>query len=348
LDSENILVDLNRAGVGLIEIVSEPEIESASDAANLVSKINDLLQDTKVCSGLLEQGALRVDVNVNWIDSQSKQKMTPRVELKNVNGIKIIEDAILAELERQKRTPLSELEEETRLYLPASQKTVLLRKKDGAARYRYLPEYDVHTLPVTASLIDLVRSAMPKTRQQLITEWSAQHPQHKPDFLLRLWSHPSLPSIFAELLKEKSLNPEFILNWMVGDMLGVLNRYPGAKFNITARCCSKLLHLLQSNQIDKIQAKGILFDAIKMDFDLTIPEIPTTPQNALDLDLDKEIDFLFDAHSDRVKFLQTQTSLRRGAFDFFIGRILKKHRGKVSVDTITAHLQRKLSNKPAP
>ena len=337
------MVDLNRAGVGLIEIVSEPVIESAKEAATLVGKIHDLLQDTQVCSGLLEQGAMRVDVNVNWIDSDSKKKLTPRVELKNVNGIKIIEDAIEAELERQKRTPSEELQEETRLFLPSCQETIFLRRKDFSALYRYLPEYDICPVPITDDLIDQVRSSMPKTRQQLVKEWSTEHSQLKPEILVRLWSHSSLPSIFARLLQLNSLHPEFVLNWLVGDLLSVLNKYPGVVVKISAENCSKLLIMLQNNQIDKAQAKRLLFEAVQNETDLQLPEAPSMFG---DVDLDREIEILFQEHEDRVKFLQEQQSLKKGALDFFIGRILKKHRGKVSVNTITEHLHRKLNNKP--
>ncbi len=343
MDADKILVDLNRAGAGLIEIVSEPEIETAKEAASVVSKIHDLLQDTQVCSGLLEQGAMRVDVNVNWVDSETNTKLTPRVELKNVNGIKIIEGAITAELERQTRTPVNELSEETRLFLPNTQQTVLLRRKDGARLYRYLPEYDLQPIPVTPELILQVLQIMPKTRQQLIVEWSNTHPQLNPETLLRLWSHPNLPNTFAALIKDHELSPDSILNWMVGDFLGVLNKYPGVEIRISSSKCAHLLQLLRKGRIDKAQAKSMVFTAVQTETDLVFPK---TQVEAETVNLNLEIECLFKEFSDRVKYLQNQPSLGKGALDFFIGKILKKYRGKVTVGDITKQLLHKLYNKP--
>lgn len=341
MDPESsILIDMNRAGVGLIEIVSAPEIESATEAASLISHIHELLQDTQVCTGLLEQGAMRVDVNVNWIDSTTRRPVTPRVELKNVNGIKAIQDAVTAELRRQRQTPLHELAQETRLFMPATQETVLLRRKGPAQSYRYLPEYDIPVLPLTPDYIEHVRQSMPKTRQQIVSEWCAESPQLKADTVNRLWTHPALPSIFARVLEDGSIRPEFALNWLVGDMLGVLNRYPGAQCAISSDSCLQLLKMLQMQQIDRPLAKKVLFSAVQNEADLHIPDLPA-PSSAAG-NLEDTINTLFREHPERVKFLQSQPTLQKGTLDFFIGRILRKHRGSVTVDEIAENLRQRL------
>lgn len=332
------MVDLNRAGVGLIEIVSAPEIESPAEASLFVSNIHELLQDLQICSGLMEQGVMRVDVNVNWVDSETNTAITPRVELKNVNGLNILEEAVSCELERQRTEPLESQTQQTRLFIPGTRVTKLLRLKDNSIKYRYLPEYDVSEHPITPEIIKAITQSMPKTRHQRIQELTNRHPALKTESLLRLWSHSQLPDLFEASLNSCSAPPEFILNWMIGDFMGVLNKTECHEISITADSISTCLDLLHSNRLDRPSVKRALFQALQSHSDLVLPKATQTDSG----DLLKDIDELLSQNSDRVAFLRSQEGQKKGSLDFFIGRLLKLHRNTISIPELTQLLRAKI------
>lgn len=332
------MVDLNRAGVGLIEIVSQPEIDSPAEASEFVSHVHELLQDLKICSGHMEQGVMRIDVNVNWIDSDTRSAMTPRVELKNVNGLNIIEEAIACELERQRNEPLDIQQQQTRLFIPGTRETKLLRSKDNSIKYRYLPEYDVPEQAITPELLESIRQTMPKTRHQRIQALCESHPSLKAESLLRLWSHPQLPDLFTATIETSTAPAEFILNWMIGDFLGVVNKTECHEMNISSTALSKCLNLLHSKAIDRQSVKRALFQALRTQSDFLIPN----PSQTEPSDLLSDIDSLLSQHSDRIAFLRTEEGRLKGSLDFFIGRLLKRHRNSISVSELTTILRSKI------
>ena len=345
-------MDLNRAGVGLIEIVSEPDLQSPQEASLFVQRIHELLQDTLVCSGNLEQGAMRIDVNVNWIDSDSLEPITPRVELKNVNGIGIIESAIICELNRQH----NEMENDksilhlpqTRLYSPDLGKTILLRLKDPLESYRYLPEYDLPLYDLPESFVQKIKKSMPLTRKERIENILKKYPQLNFQHLKRLWTRPHcLPNFFEECLKlpieNENYDPRFLLNWCIGELLAILNRENFEFFYFTPNSFFALIEAVKSGKLDKEFAKTSLLEAIRNSRDLTFTF--ATDKNShdnLDETLSEEIKNLFNSHLERVKFLKSVEGKARGSVDFFIGPLMKRFRGKISVQELVNKLKDEL------
>ena len=238
---------MNRAGVGLIELVSEPELANPSEAALFVQRCHEMFQDLKICSGNLEQGAMRIDVNVNLVDQETGAPLTPRVELKNISGISIIESAVSAEIRRQIQLLHDELprQEETRLYSPERDETILLRIKNSSASYRFLPEYDLP--PYDLESLDTPNDDH-RTRHERIKSLQAQYPElaNRNEILLRLWARPLiLPDLFEGSLKYCS-DPRFLLNWCVGEVLAILNHpeiISETEFKIT---CEKMAELVDA------------------------------------------------------------------------------------------------------
>lgn len=333
---------MNRAGVGLIELVSEPELKSAREASRFVQRCLEIFQDLKICSGNMEQGAMRIDVNVNLVDGNSVA-VTPRVELKNINGISVIESAITAELFRQEKLLKSSdsghvPREETRMYCPERNETILLRFKDSSASYRYLPEYDIPIIDLETSFYLETTNLL--TRQERIKLLQSQFPQlsGRDDILLRLWTRPDiLPNLFESALKSAK-DPRFLLNWCVGELLAILNTVETC--DITGGKLATLVDAVQTGKLDKEVAKTEMFNALtnSRDLELIIP-----CSNSIPLDrINQAIDELFNSHQDRVTFLKSPEGQSRGSVDFFIGPLLKRFRGQISAKELNSMLRSRL------
>ncbi|TAN60668.1 Asp-tRNA(Asn)/Glu-tRNA(Gln) amidotransferase subunit GatB, partial [bacterium] len=163
LDQGSSFVDLNRAGVPLIEIVSEPDLRSSLEANAYLKAMRDIVVYLEVCNGNMEEGSFRCDANVS-VRPVGEKKLGTKAELKNINSFKFVKDAIDYEIERQ----IGVIEnggkviQETRLFDPAKGITVSMRSKEEAHDYRYFPEPDLKPLAVDAAFVENAKNALPE------------------------------------------------------------------------------------------------------------------------------------------------------------------------------------------
>lgn len=345
-NDQKVTIDLNRSGVGLIEIVSEPDLISPRETSIFVQTIHHLLQDLQVCSGSLEQGAMRVDVNVNLIDEETGERVTPIVELKNINAINGIESAVTSEISRQQDQINSgnslELNPETRIYSSVSNETILLRSKDSSESYKYLPEYDlpVYNLNVSDYLADI-----PKTRHQIIQDQLVLYPDLSKDLLLRLRSsNIKLANLFDQTVS-LVYDRRFLLNWCLGEFLAILNRENIDSIQFTPKSFAELVENVAKGSLDKELAKSEMNCALKSSRDLNLLSI--TPENDIlnDQEINNEIDNLLNKHPERVSFLKSLEGQRRGSIDFFIGPLMKQFRGRIDVKDLAIRIKSRLNPK---
>jgi aspartyl-tRNA(Asn)/glutamyl-tRNA(Gln) amidotransferase subunit B len=336
--------------VALIEIVSEPVIRSAQEAASYARAVQELLQDARVINGGLEEGTMRMDVNVNWLSSEGRA-LTPRAELKNINGLGAISDAVDCELTRQERLltdgkvqVLAALE--TRSYDPVRKETVLMRRKENTEEYRYLPEFDLREELVPPELVEKVRATMPLSRVDQMASWQATNAQLPTAGLEKLWTHRSLPRIFALALKQQTEHALFHLNWLTGPFLGVLHKFP-ADQGLTGDP-SRLIDLVEAvrtRNMDKQAAKQLLYTAIQNGTEIE-PRPSCEPMEApvnSDHELDEEIANLIRRHPDRVAFAQSpEGRTRPDRLDFFVGPLIKTYRGRFPTQVILERLSQAL------
>ena len=167
-DNQNSFIDLNRSGCALMEIVSEPDLNSPQEAAQYVKKLRAILRCIGSCDGNMERGNLRADVNVSV--RKPGQKLGTRCEIKNVNSIKFIQQAI--EYESRRQVELIEngqnISQETRLFDPNNGETRTMRGKEESHDYRYFPDPDLLPLELSDSQISEIRSDMPELPDQLV------------------------------------------------------------------------------------------------------------------------------------------------------------------------------------
>jgi aspartyl-tRNA(Asn)/glutamyl-tRNA(Gln) amidotransferase subunit B len=221
-------IDLNRSGIALMEIVSEPEMRSAAQAMAYVKKLRSILRYLETCDGNMEMGSLRVDANISL--RRPGEELGTRAEIKNVNSIRFLGQAIEYEIRRQ----LSILEEggsivqETRLFDANKGETRSLRAKEDAMDYRYFPDPDLLPLRLTPERIETVRATMPELpdekRARLMSEFSLS--SYDASVIV---SEQEIANYYERCIAklkstDKAQGAKLMANWLMGEVFGAMNR----------------------------------------------------------------------------------------------------------------------------
>lgn len=293
--SGTTLVDLNRAGLGLMEIVSRPDIPSAACAAAYVRTVRDLLQHIGTCDGSMEDGSLRADINVSVSDESGKQK-SPRIEIKNLNSLRSVERAVEFERDRlisalKAGEPLGQ--SETRTFDVASGETVLIRRKETAVDYRFFPEPDLPALVIDQERIQRVVATMPELFDETLARLMAEpHALSEADALVLL-GEPGAVGLFDSMVKHvKSSQSETeevgeqhgathkaVANLICNELLGAVAQLPaeeddGAGPGLAMLDAEKvapllveLLDLLRGEKISSGIGKRVLAELLEKNFE---------------------------------------------------------------------------------
>ena len=175
LDPLNTLIDLNRAGVPLLEIVTEPVLKSSEEAYQYVTEVRKLLRYLDICDGNMEEGSMRCDVNVSIMPKGSHQ-FGKRVEIKNLNSIRNVQRSIDFEICRHASLleKMKKVEVETRTFDAPSGKTIAMRKKEAAHDYRYFPEPDLNPIKITSDQLSAIQKEMPPLPNDLYDKFTTK------------------------------------------------------------------------------------------------------------------------------------------------------------------------------
>ena len=217
-------IDLNRAGVPLLEIVSEPDLRSAAEAAAYMHEVHAIVCYLGICDGNLQEGSLRCDANIS-VRPKGERSLGTRVELKNLNSFRFVEKAIRHEIERQ----IDVLEgggvvaQQTRLYDSARDETRPLREKEEANDYRYFPDPDLLPVEIDDAFIEAVRTTLPELpdarRRRFVSEYALGAPEAR---LLTL--NRALADYFEASLGAGEVDPRLAARWVTGELAAFLNR----------------------------------------------------------------------------------------------------------------------------
>jgi aspartyl-tRNA(Asn)/glutamyl-tRNA(Gln) amidotransferase subunit B len=335
------MVDLNRTGVPLIEIVSEPDIRTARQAGAYLRKLHSILKYIDVCDGNMEQGSFRCDANIS-LRPKGQKEFGIRAELKNLNSFKNVEKAIRYEIERQTYV----LEEgrqviqETRLWDPSKKKTSSMRGKEEAHDYRYFPDPDLVPLIVDDKWIQDVEREMPELPDEKYSRFIKEYKLVDYDAKV-LTSSIELANFFektAAPLKDKKL----AANWIMTTLLGMIKNkgIPIAKSPVTAAAFSELLKLIEDKKINANAAK-IVFDEMvdTLKDPKSIVKEKGLEQVSDQFELETMVAQVIDENPDEVAaYKDGKTKL----FSFFMGQLMKKTRGKADPKIVTLMLKSKL------
>ncbi len=252
------LIDLNRAGVGLLEVVSEPDLRSPAEASAYLKAIRQIVRYLNISDGNMEEGSLRCDANIS-LRPVGELKFGTRTEIKNLNSFRFVEKALEYEIARHLSVLRSgnEVRQETLLFNAATETTRLMRSKEESADYRYMPDPDLPPLVVQDSWIEDVRSRMPvlpeERRRQMVNV-----------FGLSLYDANVLVSerVFVDYFEEVfevCKNAKAACNWVTSELFGFLKKtgVPLEKSPITATALGQLIALIESEVISGKMAKSV-------------------------------------------------------------------------------------------
>ncbi len=335
-------IDLNRAGTPLLEIVSEPDMRSAKEAVTYLKTLHSLVRYLEICDGNMQEGSFRCDANVS-VRPKGETKFGTRTELKNINSFRYVERAINYEVERQINIIENggKVVQETRLYDPNKNETRSMRSKEEANDYRYFPDPDLLPLVITDELIEQVRNELPELPQQKRQRFMEQYGLSAYDAGI-LVSSRDMAQFYEEAVKESGNQPKLAANWIISELLGVLNK-DGLEISespISSAQLGKLVLRIADDTISGKIAKTI-FEALwnkEGDVDEIIEKRglkQVTDAGAIE----KLIDEIMAANPQQV------ADYRAGKdklFGFFIGQAMKASGGKLNPAQLNELLKKKL------
>ena len=253
------LVDYNRAGVPLVEIVSEPDLRSGQEAAEYAQEVRRIMRYLGVSDGNMQEGSLRCDVNIS-VRPVGQKEFGTKVEIKNMNSFNAIQRAIEHEIERQTQAIESgeRILQETRLWEEGTQRTISMRIKEGSSDYRYFPEPDLGPIEVPSEQLEHWRSELPELPYQ-------KRPRYETDFGLSAYDARVLTddrdiAEYFEAAVAAKANPKQTANWIMGDISAYLNneRKSIQEIPLTPIALAELTALIDANTISNKIGKDIL------------------------------------------------------------------------------------------
>jgi len=343
------LLDFNRAGVALIEIVSEPEIRSAAEAYQYLTQLKQILLYTGVSSGNMEEGALRCDANVSVMPIGATEFGT-KTEVKNLNSFRNVEKAIEFEINRQIELIESggKVVQETRMWDGAKNRTVAMRSKETARDYRYFPEADLPMVRVSQEMINQINSSLPemplKRKYRLHNEY--QIPLYDAGILVEDMELANFYEKTCSLLENKDPKTyKLVSNWIMTELLRLRAENPDLglrQLGLSEENIAEIVDLLNSGKISNQIAKDILPDILSSGKSpkKIVEEKGLSQVN--DTDLIEELAAKLCAENpDEVQRFKEGKDRVHG---FFVGQIMKETRGKANpklvADIVTKHLSK--------
>lgn len=348
-------IDLNRSGVALMEIVTEPEIRSAEEAQSFVKKLRALLRYLGTCDGNMEQGSMRCDVNIS-VRRAGETAFGTRAEIKNVNSIRFIGQAIEHEIQRQ----IGILEDggtinqETRLFDATTGSTRSMRSKEDAHDYRYFPDPDLPPLKLTDAEIEAIKNELPELPD-------IKKERYKSTFDLPHYDAAILSNEFETAQYfEQALNASKILcapeiesaqskkyiklvaNWIIGELFAALNKenLTIAQSKVTAVHLAELVDLIADDTISGKIAKDVFQDMWSSDLSpAKIVQDRGLQQVSDDGAIIAHIEAILKDHPEQVAEYK---SGKDKVFGFFVGKVMKETQGKANPSLVNDLLKRKL------
>ena len=327
------LLDLNRAGTPLIEIVSDPDMRNPQEAVAFAKKLYSIVTAIGICDGEMSQGSMRFDVNVSVRPTGSNELGT-RTETKNLNSFKFMEDAINYEVDRQIRVieDGGEIRQETRLYNGLTKKSQPMRSKEEANDYRYFPCPDLLPVIVSDELIEQLRKSVPELPDNKKQRFMDVYELSEYD-ANALVDNAAISNFFEDCIKLLD-SPKIIANWILGEITSKLNQENITFENIpiSSADLTGLLARVSDNTISNKIAKEV-FDSIWLgegnaDF---IIEKKGLSQISDDDFLDKLVAEVIDSNPNMLEdYIKTEQSKRKKKLGGFMGQIMKKSKGQAN------------------
>ena len=334
-------IDLNRAGTPLIEIVSEPEISSASEAVAYLKSIHSIIRYLNISDGNMAEGSMRCDANVS-VRKRGEGELGTRTETKNVNSFRFVEKAINYEVNRQINVLESggRITQETRLYDSQANTTRPMRSKEFANDYRYFPEPDLLPVILEKGFIDSIKKEMPELPEEKKNRFTQDYKLSEYDSGL-LSADKDLADFFEESVKISD-SSKLTANWIMGEFLAELNKdnLPISESKVSAKQLGTLISRIEDSTISGKIAKDV-FE--KMWESSKGPDQIIAEQGLEQVTDDKEIESMIDeVIKNNPEQLKQYQSGKDRLFGFFVGQVMQASQGKANPKQVNEILKSKL------
>ena len=328
VDVYDTLVDLNRAGTPLLEIVSEPDMRSSMEAYHYLTEVRKLVRYLDICDGNMEEGSLRCDANVS-VRLVGVSEFGTKVEVKNMNSIRNVQRAIEFEVLRQIEVLENggSLAQETRAFDALKGITISMRSKEAANDYRYFPEPDLPPISITKEQIEHVALEMPALPRALFQRYTKEFGLSEYD-AYNITDNKGI-ALYYESILVHTKNYKSAANWLMGDVKSYLNEFgiEMEKFPIKPLVIAQLIHLVEEGKVSSSVASQHIFPALieSEETPLQIAERLNLMQNSDEDALKGFILKVFELHADEVTRYRAGEKQLTG---FFMGQLMKVSQGK--------------------
>ena len=351
VDVYDTLVDLNRAGTPLLEIVTEPDLRSADEAYAYLTEIRQLVRYLEICDGNMEEGSLRCDANIS-VREKGAPEFGTKVEVKNMNSIRNVQRAIDFEIKRQIIAVESKEEsdgypiaQETRSFDAVNGTTISMRTKEAANDYRYFPEPDLQPLMVTNDDIEQVKSEMPVLPKTLLKKYTKELGLSQYDASILISTKPF--AMYFEELIQHTKNYKAAANWMIGEVRSYLNSQGVtiSSFPLAPQKIASLISLIDEGKLATSIAAQKLWPVMLEKVDVEpkkIAEELDLIQDADENEIKNIILSVLKQHTDEVERYKNGEKQLTG---FFMGQIMKAAKGKADPKTANKLIREILENE---
>lgn len=340
-DADLSFVNLNRAGTPLLEIVSEPDISSAEEAKAYLKMLRATVQYLGICSGNMEDGAFRADTNIS-IRKKGETKLGTKCELKNINSFKYIYDAIEYEIERQINLVEDggKVRQETRLWDSHNKRTIVMRTKEEAIDYRYMPDPDLPSLDLDEAWIERVKKSLPELPYEKFDRYVTENKltPYEADILVEDHVLSSYYDEAASYTKSKGL-----INWILRDLIGYCKEK-----NIEANACimtpkrlASLVDMLEQSIINSSAAREVFAYVIEHNSD---PEAAVATLGLKQIGSTEELEAIVKTViAENPEIVAQYKSGKDRVFGFFVGKAMQATKGKGNPTILTELFKKHLA-----
>lgn len=345
IDATSTCVDYNRAGVPLIEIVSEPDLFSAEEAYAYVTELRKLVRYLGICDGNMEEGSMRCDANVS-IRPKGETTLGTKVEVKNLNSIRNVKKAI--EYEVRRMTELVEnggtVIQQTRSFDASTDTTFALRTKEEANDYRYFPDPDLPPFLVTTEILAAIRKAMPPLPEELVARYIRE--LHLPEYDARVICDDKESIACFEALITHTTHSKAAANWLLGPVRSYLNsqNLPVSQLPVAPKTLAALIEMVQAGTINFSVASSKIFPVLVAD-PLSQPLEVATALNLLqDSDSTAIEEWVEQVLAKMPEKVAEYRKGKKGLIGLFMGEVKKASNGKADPKIATQLLTKKLGH----
>ncbi len=335
------LVDLNRAGVPLLEIVSQPDMHSAIEARAYAENLRYILRYLGVNSGDMEKGVIRFEANTS-VRPVGTEKLGTRTEVKNLNSFRAMEDAINYEIARQSKI-LDEgglVDQVTMGWDESAGKTYTMRGKEDSHDYRYFPEPDLPPLKVSDTWRERIRAELPELPRAKLARFLADFHLSEYDAKI-LVAERAVAEYFEETVKHK-VNPKAVANWMTGELFALMNQAETSidEIKVTPKALAELISLVAEGKINKNTAKEVLEEVFESGKNPpAIVKEKGLAQVSDSGEIAGLVSSVINAHQDEVKSYREG---KVGVANWLFGQVMQKARGRANPHILREELIKQL------